>query len=466
MVRILNQYVSVKGVLLILLEGMLIVLCVVLGAKLRFWNDPAEFEEYIALPRFAFQAGIIMIVFQACFYYADLYNFAQVRNRFETLTCLGQAIGAASLILGLAYYLVPALLVGRGVFFITVGVVICSFLITRVVLDSIWRVAMPKEKTLILGARDLALNLAAEMSNRQDLNVELVGFVSDHGGNGEAPLIYPLLGGIGDLESIVAERQIQRIIVAMENQRGALPVRELVKIRVQGVRVEDAQSVMSALTGRIWLETVKPSWFVFSDGFLRSRFSLFFKRLGDIFFGTLGLLISLPVMIVVAILIRLESKGPVIYRQERVGLYGKTFNVLKFRSMRIDAEAGGVAQWAQKDDPRVTLVGKYIRKFRIDEFPQFINVIRGDMSFVGPRPERPVFVEQLRNEIAYYDERHSVRPGVTGWAQVRYPYGSSAEDAFRKLEYDLFYLKNMSFAFDWAIIFQTLRTVLTGEGSR
>jgi exopolysaccharide biosynthesis polyprenyl glycosylphosphotransferase len=223
---------------------------------------------------------------------------------------------------------------------------------------------------------------------------------------------------------------------------------------------------MSALTGRIWLGTVKPSWFVFSDGFSRSQFQLFLKRTGDLVFGILGLLISLPVMIVTALLIRLESKGPVLYRQTRVGLYGRTFDVLKFRSMRTDAEAGGVAKWATKDDPRVTRVGKYIRKFRLDEFPQFINVIRGDMSFVGPRPERPVFVEQLRKEIAYYDERHSVRPGVTGWAQVRYPYGSSVEDSFHKLEYDLFYLKNMSFTFDCAIVFQTLRTVVSGEGAR
>ncbi len=466
MVRILNQYVSIKSILLVLIEAFLVVFGVVLGAKLRFWNDPEEFELYIAMPGFAFQAGAIMLVFQACFFYSDLYSFATVRRRYETLACLGQAVGGASLVLGLLYYLVPGLLIGRGVFFIAVGIVSCTFLVTRVALDGLWRLEVLKEKTLIVGAGDLAHSVAKEITSRQDLNLKLLGLVSNSGGNGDAPADYPLLGKASDLEAIVAEHEVHRIIVAMENQRGALPVRELVRVRVQGVRVEDAHSIMSALTGRIWLATVKPSWFVFSDGFSRSQIQLFLKRTGDLVFGILGLLISLPVMIATAILIRLESKGPVLYRQTRVGLYGRTFDVLKFRSMRTDAEAGGVAKWATKDDPRVTRVGKYIRKFRLDEFPQFINVIRGEMSFVGPRPERPVFVEQLRKEIAYYDERHSVRPGVTGWAQVRYPYGSSVEDSFRKLEYDLFYLKNMSFTFDCAIIFQTLRTVVSGEGAR
>jgi sugar transferase (PEP-CTERM system associated) len=240
----------------------------------------------------------------------------------------------------------------------------------------------------------------------------------------------------------------------------------LVRIRVQGVRVEDAPSTMAALTGRVWLDTVKPSWFVFSDGFRRARLIVLCKRIFDIIFSLIGLVLSLPIMAVVAAAIRLESRGPVIYKQSRVGLGGRCFNVLKFRSMRADAEAKSGAQWAQSDDPRITLVGRYIRKFRLDELPQFINVIRGDMSFVGPRPERPVFVDMLRKEISYYDERHSVRPGLTGWAQVQYPYGASIEDAFRKLEYDLFYLKNMSLSFDVAIIFQTIRTVCTGHGAR
>jgi exopolysaccharide biosynthesis polyprenyl glycosylphosphotransferase len=229
-----------------------------------------------------------------------------------------------------------------------------------------------------------------------------------------------------------------------------------------GTTVEDAQSLMAAVTGRVWLRLVQPSWFVFSDGFYRSRRIAAMKRACDFSLAVVGFVIASPVMALTALWVRLESKGPFLYRQTRVGLKGKTFEVLKFRSMRVDAEAKGGAQWASENDPRVTRLGKYLRKFRLDELPQLLNIIRGDMSFVGPRPERPIFVEQLRQQILYYDERHSVRPGLTGWAQVRFTYGSSVEDAYKKLEYDLFYLKNMSFLFDCAILIQTVRTVLLG----
>jgi exopolysaccharide biosynthesis polyprenyl glycosylphosphotransferase len=229
--------------------------------------------------------------------------------------------------------------------------------------------------------------------------------------------------------------------------------------------VEDAHSTIAALTGRVWLETVKPSWFVFSDGFQRSLLTLLLKRLIDLICGLAGLLLTFPLMLLIAVAIRLESKGPIIFRQTRVGLRGKPFKLLKFRSMRADAEQFG-AVWASEKDPRITRIGRILRKYRLDEMPQFVNIIRGQMSFVGPRPERPVFVEQLRRDISYYDERHSVRPGLTGWAQVQYHYGSTVEDARNKMEYDLFYLKNMSVPFDCAIIFRTIRIVLMGKGGR
>jgi sugar transferase (PEP-CTERM system associated) len=268
------------------------------------------------------------------------------------------------------------------------------------------------------------------------------------------------------IEAITRERAISRIVVALDDRRGVLPTRELVTLRVQGLRVDDASTALAALTGRISLRSVKPSWFVFSEGFHRSRWNDLLKRILDLVVGTVGLIVSLPLMILVALAVRLDSKGPIIYRQTRVGRMGKHFEVLKFRSMRVDAEQTTGAQWASENDPRTTLTGRFLRKYRLDELPQFINVIRGDMSFVGPRPERPCFVEELREKIPYYDERHSVRPGLTGWAQVRYTYGSSIEDAFQKLEYDLFYLKNMSLTFDLAIIFQTIRIVLGGHGGR
>jgi sugar transferase (PEP-CTERM system associated) len=338
-----------------------------------------------------------------------------------------------------------------------------------VVLDRAWKLAAPQQNLLILGTREMALNVARELKARDDLNVALVGFIEAKlGDSGPDKTLFghPVIGSADDLERLAQEFSVARIIVAMEDRRGKLPVRELVRLRVQGVRVEDAHTTMSSLTGRIWLESIHPSWFVFSEGFHRSRLNLAVKRALDLSFGIFGLLISLPVMAIVATAVKLDSKGPAIFRQPRAGLGGKTFEVLKFRSMRVDAEQVNGAQWATKDDPRATRVGKFIRKFRLDELPQFINVIRGEMSFVGPRPERPVFVEQLRKEISYYDERHSVRPGVTGWAQVMYPYGANTEDAYRKLEYDLFYLKNMSIFFDCVIVLKTIRTVFTGNGGR
>jgi sugar transferase (PEP-CTERM system associated) len=322
-----------------------------------------------------------------------------------------------------------------------------------------------EERVLILGAGELAERVALEMLRRKDLAIALAGFIHNAPGQpGREFLGRPILGGVEDLEKLTTQWQISRIIVAMEDRRGRLPVANLVKLRVQGVRIEDAHAVAAALTGRIWLDTVRPSWFVFSDGFDRSKANRIAKRSIDLAMGILGFLVTAPIMLAVALAVRFDSKGPVIYRQTRVGLAGRNFDVLKFRSMRADAEASGGIRWAAEDDPRVTRVGRFLRRYRLDELPQLINVIRGHMSFVGPRPERPVFVEQLRKVISYYDERNSVRPGITGWAQVQYHYGASVEDAARKLEYDLFYLKNMSLLFDLAIVLKTVRIVVTARG--
>jgi sugar transferase (PEP-CTERM system associated) len=469
MIRILNQYVSPKSLLLMFTEGALIVLAVLCGARLRFWNSPDEVESLIRFPDIVWQALVIVIIVQLCFYYSDLYNLSVLRGRSEQLICLGQSLGSACLLLGTLYYIFPGLLIGRGTFLISVFLVAAFIAVNRVFLDRAWQLAAPSQNMLILGAHEIAISVARELKKRDDLNVNLVGFIeANPGDSGPARTVFghPVLGAVEDLERLALENHVTRIVVAMQDRRGRMPVRELVRLRVQGVRVEDAHSVMSSLSGRIWLESINPSWFVFSDGFRRSRLTLAVKRALDLSFGIAGLVISLPAMILVALAIKLDSKGPAIFRQQRVGLGGKIFEVLKFRSMRVNAELANGAQWATKDDPRTTRVGKVIRKFRLDELPQFLNVIRGEMSFVGPRPERPVFVEQLGKDILYYVERHSVRPGVTGWAQVSYPYGSTVEDAYRKLEYDLFYLKNMSVFFDCVIILKTIRTVMTGSGGR
>jgi len=467
-IRIFSQYVSSKSILLVILEGILIAVSMICAVKVRFWNDPGEFEFYTVLPDFAAQTLFVVITFQICFYYNDLYNLNAIQRRGEQVIRLGQSLGAACLMVGFLYFLFPTLLVGRGVFFITMLLAAASIMLTRVALDAAWRVRAPAQRVLILGEGEMALNLARELARREDLSIKLVGFVKSRPNGYASDQIFGhrILGSVDQLEAIAREHQISRIVVAMEDRRGALPIRDLVKLRVQGTEVEEAHTAMAALTGRVWLATLRPSWFVFSDGFHRSRLTIILKRAIDLSLGLVGLILSAPLMALTALAVWLDSRGPVLYRQVRVGLSGKQFELLKFRSMRPDAEDANGAQWAEEEDPRATRVGRFLRNYRLDELPQFLNVVRGDMSFVGPRPERPVFVEKLREVIPYYDERHSVRPGVTGWAQVSYHYGRSLEDACRKLEYDLFYLKNMSILFDCAIAFQTVRIVLFGRGGR
>jgi sugar transferase (PEP-CTERM system associated) len=468
MIRLFSQYVSPKTLLLVGLETLLISLSLLCAVRLRFWNDTLQFETYTDLPRFAWQLIAIVIVFQACFYLNDLYDPDPESRPQDQALRVGQSLGAASLLLGLVYFLIPSLLVRDGVFFLNMFLAGAFVFLSRITLDRVWTAA-PNRNILILGAGPLAATVAREIAARHDLKWNLLGFVPDSAaprGQSRGLPGLTLVGSTADLEALALRHQVSRIIVAMEDRRGILPTASLVKLRVRGVVIEDVHSAISSLTGRVWLSTVRPSWFVFSDGFHRSTVTALIKRTLDICFGVIGFTLSLPIMLGVALAIKLDSPGPVLYLQERVGWKGDLFRIVKFRSMREDAESLNGAQWATVNDPRVTRLGKYLRKFRLDELPQFVNVIRGDMSFVGPRPERPSFVAALREEIPYYDERHSVRPGLTGWAQVQYPYGASVDDAYRKLEYDLFYLKNMSLFYDCAIIFQTIRIVLAGRHGR
>lgn len=468
MFQIFNRYVSYKAVLLVVLEGMLILLAILLGTKLRFWNNPDAFRIYTEMPDFAVQALTVVLCLQICFYYNELYATSEVWHPSEHLIRLGQAMGAACLLLGFLYFLFPSLVIGRGVFLIALGLAAASVTGARLLVNFAWRSTIPPENVLIFGTGKLASDVAREIRGREDLNIRVMGFIETDKENSAAPTDlfgWPILGKVDQLEQIVESQPVGRIIVALHDLRGALPVRELLRLRTRGIRVEEAYSTLSALTGRIALENVRPSWLIFSGGFRRTPFTIFLKRVLDLSSSIVGGVLSVPVVALAAVAVRLDDGGPVFYRQRRVGLNGALFVLTKLRTMRVDAEADG-AQWADHNDPRVTRVGRYLRRYRIDELPQFLNVIRGEMSFVGPRPERPEFVELLRRKIPYYDERQTVRPGITGWAQVNYPYGATVEDAFRKLEYDLFYLKHMSAVFDFAIVFETVRIVLFGRGAR
>ena len=271
---------------------------------------------------------------------------------------------------------------------------------------------------------------------------------------------------IHNLKRYVQNLGASEVVLAIEERRNALPLKDLLRIKTAGVHVNDVSSFMERETGRVDLDSVNPSWLIFSDGFSSGRaISGVLKRGFDILASLLLLALTAPVIALFAVLVKLDSPGPAFFRQTRVGLFGQSFDLIKLRSMRTDAEAAG-AQWAQKDDPRVTRIGKFIRKVRVDELPQAWSVLKGDMSFVGPRPERPEFVADLEEKLSYYAERHMVKPGITGWAQINYPYGASIEDSRHKLEYDLYYAKNYTPFLDLLILLQTLRVVLWNDGAR
>ena len=318
---------------------------------------------------------------------------------------------------------------------------------------------------LILGTGELATKLAAEILSRPEVGVRIVGFVSTEPEMVGKSLAGPkVLGTISDLFGLVDRERVDQVVVGMPDSRGKLPVAELLDLKLRGIYIEEATTLYEKITGKIAIENLRPSWLIFSEGFRKSKFTHFNKRVYGIVLSLLGILVCLPLMIVVALLIRLDSPGPALFRQKRVGENGKIFDLLKFRSMFHDAESKTGPIWARQNDSRVTRVGKWIRSIRLDELPQFINVLRGDMSFVGPRPERPHFVHQLTERIPYYNQRHTVKPGLTGWAQIRFKYGNTLEDTVEKLQYDLFYIKNMSISLDLFIIFQTIKIVLLGKG--
>jgi len=334
----------------------------------------------------------------------------------------------------------------------------------RMIVGSLLGAAAFRRRVLVLGAGARAGRLR-ELGERPESGFVLVGYVGMNDNHQNIPEAIPRTA-IHNLTRFVENLGVSEVVLALDERRNALPLKDLLRIKTAGVHVNDFSSFIERETGRVDLDTVNPSWLIFSDGFSSGRaVSSVAKRLFDITASAILLLVTLPVIVLFALLVKIDSRGPAFFRQTRVGLFGQNFDVIKLRSMRTDAEAGG-AQWASKDDPRVTRIGKFIRKVRIDELPQTWSVLKGEMSFVGPRPERPEFVAELEEQLPYYAERHMVKPGITGWAQVNYPYGASIEDSRHKLEYDLYYAKNYTPFLDLLILLQTLRVVLWHEGAR
>ncbi len=450
----------------------IIFLAIVLAIYLRLGWTGAEYQiQYNNAISKALLAATVCLV---TMYLYDLYDYSVMHHRREMLLRLIQATGISWTILAITYYLVPPLMIGRGTLIYSVVLTLFLLLGWRLLIHYLTGHPDLGERVLILGAGKAAADTASVVSKRRDAGYRIAGFVEVPGmENGDAPRseaelgVAKILGTADELEQIVSEKKIDRIVVALAQRRGNFPTESLLRMSLESsVDIEECASFYERVTGQVHLDMLRPSWLIFSGKERNTRFILVFRRVVDQILALTGLALSLPVMAMTALIIKLESKGPVFYRQKRVGKHGAVFELLKFRSMHDNAEADGTPVWAASDDNRVTRFGKLIRKVRVDEIPQFWNILKGEMSFIGPRPERPHFVSELAEKIPFYEHRHLVAPGLTGWAQIKYPYGASVEDARQKLQYDLYYIKNQSLALDAIIIFETVKTVLFGKGGR
>jgi len=446
----------------ILAESLILLLSFATAVLVRLGSVDALLGYERLIPK----ALLCVVAVQLTLYYAELYEY-RLRRRIELFQQLGQCVAIAAVALAFVFFAVPGLEVGRGAFFLFILLAWSGLLLWRLLLLWTWgTLGAFGDRVLILGTGVPAQKVAREMLKRAPIGYRVLGFLTEHEGEVGRVLVNPsVLGTLSDLPRLSESLDATLIVVAQEDRRKRLPVDLLLRCRMAGVRVVEAANLFEGLSGRIPLRDLRPSWLIFSGGFHKPRVLASVKRVVEAVVAGLLLLLTAPIALVVALLVRLSSPGPVLYRQTRMGLDSKKFELLKWRTMRADAETVSGPVWATGDnDPRVTRLGRFMRKARLDEVPQLWNVLRGDMSFVGPRPERPHFVQQLREVIPYYDERHSVRPGITGWAQVKFPYGSTLEDAEEKLEYDLFYVKHMSLLLDAAIVLETAKVMLLGRG--
>jgi sugar transferase (PEP-CTERM system associated) len=401
-------------------------------------------------------------------YFYDLYDYMVMTNRRELMLRLVQALGIAWALLALMFYVAPPLLIGRGVSVISVPLVLVLLLGWRIFIHILTGHPDIGEKILVVGTGKTAMDTAEAVWQRRDAGYRIVGFVSENGAKPGQPIgESEIVGSAINLERIIKHEKVDRVVIAVRERRGAFPTETLLKMSLAGeVSIEECTSFFERITGQVHVDMLRPSWLIFAGRQRDSRLKSAFRETVHRILGLIGLVLSFPIGVLTAVLIKLESRGPIFYRQARLGKNGRVFNVIKFRSMKTDAEADGKPVWAASNDERTTLVGRFIRKVRIDEIPQFWNILKGEMSFVGPRPERPHFVEQLAREIPFYEHRHLVAPGLTGWAQIKYPYGASVDDARQKLQYDLYYIKNQSLALDLVIVFDTIKTVLFRQNGR
>jgi sugar transferase (PEP-CTERM system associated) len=463
LIRFFRHYVPLNLLLLMLIESVIFGGAIYAGVSARFHDSgviPADLQPL--LPK-ALTFTVVMLGLMTA---SGLYDLESQRGVRVLLQRLGLSFGLGLLAMSLLFYFFPILLVGRGAFLLSFGLALLGILLSRALFLRWVRAGALKTRTLVIGTGSRAAHIEALLSRRGHAsNVEVLGYLP-MGGSHHFVDHSRILDTVEPLPELVSRLQIGEIILAVRDRRGGTPVQELLKCKLQGIRILELSSFFERENGHLQIDSMNASWMILSEGFHQGMLRDTAKRLFDLLVSSAMLVICLPIMALTALLIKLESPGPVLYRQERVGQGCRNFTILKFRSMCVDAEKDGKPRWARQNDSRVTLTGRFIRRTRIDELPQIFNVFFGEMSFVGPRPERPYFVEDLTQKIPYYGVRHTVKPGITGWAQVRYPYGATDEDAMHKLQYDLYYVKNHSLFLDLMILLQTAQVVLWGKGVR
>ena len=461
MIRLFKHYIPHAVILLGLLDFALLMLAGELAWQLRasqIGMDPGRFgERWLAI------AGSAAVVWTAMISVGVYGPYALRSLRFAGARLL-VAISLGIIALALIDFILRGDVFWRSTLFFAMWLAIGLLVIDRLFLNSFLGSSAFRRRVMVLGAGDRAQRLR-ELADKPESGFAIVSYIAM---NEPERVVEEAIAreAIHDLGRFVENLGVSEVVLALQERRNALPLPDLLRIKTKGVHVNDFSSFLERETGRVDLDTVNPSWLIFSDGFSSGRMlSSAFKRVFDILASLTLLLLTFPIIAIFAVLVKLDSKGPAFFKQERIGLYGESFYLVKLRSMRTDAEKDG-AKWAEENDPRITRLGRFIRKVRIDELPQTWSVLKGHMSFVGPRPEVPKFVDDLQEQIPFYGERHMVKPGITGWAQINYPYGASTEDSRKKLEYDLYYAKNYTPFLDLVILLQTVRVVLWPEGAR
>ncbi|MBE0568105.1 MAG: TIGR03013 family PEP-CTERM/XrtA system glycosyltransferase [Deltaproteobacteria bacterium] len=460
-----NRFFSLRSAVCFIIEGGIIMVSVVASFLLlhgRAGTPVVSMGDVVA------RALVITFFCQSCMYLLDLYNFKLSQTWGEMLFALAIAIGFVCICIGLLSYAIPKFGVAGKMYYLSILIASLFLLLWRFAFELYITRYASKEKILIVGTGEVARQVGEEVKRRNRLGFHLVGFINapPRRDNSTAVGVENVLGDPAQMDRIIEEHGVNKIVVAITERRGEYPVKEMLALRVSGCQVVEWPGFFEKLSGRIPIDSLAPSFFIFNDGFRKSRILLSLRRTVSAIAAAVLLVLLLPVFLVVAIIIKFDTPGPAFYSQIRVGQKNKPIRIYKFRSMRKDAEKNGDAVWAVENDPRITRVGHFLRKTRIDELPQLFNVLIGELDFVGPRPERPEFVQQLQSLIPYYALRHTVKPGITGWAQVMFHYGSSIDESKEKLQYDLFYIKNMSLKLDLLILFHTIKIVILGRGAR